>query len=305
MKIIAATYAPMLSSGQLNTSLVKDYAAFLKQNGVVGVFANGSTGDFTSLSTAERMTLIEAWAKYKPSGLKLINHVGHNNLCEAIELAKHSADMVDGIAVVPPFYFRPKSIQDIIYYCQRIAESAPTIPFYYYHIPVLTGAAFPMIKFIEEAKQCIPNFGGIKYTEDNFADLQSCLNHEGQSFELYFGIDEKFLNSLSAGVKGWVGSTYNHLAPLYHHIAQAHTSGDSHLADLLQGKAIQFVEILDAAIGYQGGSKGLMRYFGLDMGPSRFPHKSLMQPEYEYVLDRLREAGLLEYLSESKSIELK
>ncbi len=50
--------------------------------------------------------------------------------------------------------------------CQTIASAAPHLPFYYYHIPEMTGVAFAMRDLVAEVA-AIPeftNFVGIKYT---------------------------------------------------------------------------------------------------------------------------------------------
>ncbi|RYC51760.1 dihydrodipicolinate synthase family protein [Flagellimonas olearia] len=273
-KIIAATYAPMHEDKNLNLEIVKDYAKFLKENKVMGAFVNGSTGDFVSLSTLERKRLIEAWGKSKPEGFYLINHVGHTNLRESKELAEHSSDIVDAIAALPPFYFRPKRMDDLLVYCSEVAQSAPNLPFYYYHIPVLTGVDFLMADFLDRATEMIPNFSGIKYTNDHIQDFGKCLEFAPERISLFFGIDEKFMDSLMTGATGWVGSTYNHLAPLYIKIASCVSHGEMEEAKLLQKKAITFVETLESLGGFHGGSKSFMKQFGLDMGPSRFPHKA-------------------------------
>lgn len=295
--MIAATYAPMHKNGLLNTDIIGDYGNFLMDNKVAGAFVNGSTGDFTSLSTEERKELIEAWSKYRPEGFYLINHVGHTNVREACELAGHGADMVDATAALPPFYFRPKALDDLVFYCKEIAQAAPDIPFYYYHIPVLTKVNLPMLGFIEKAQEQIPNFAGIKYTEDNLSDFKQCAQRGGDTLDMFFGIDEKYIDSLLVDAKGWVGSTYNHLAPLYQGISRHVAQGDLDAARLLQGKAIRFVQVLEALGGYHGGGKSFMRHLGLDMGPSRFPHRTFNENLLNQALQSFEKEGLSVYLS--------
>jgi N-acetylneuraminate lyase len=295
--LIAATYAPMQKDKSLNLDITKEYAKYLRNNGVSGAFVNGSTGDFTSLSTLERKHLIEAWAKNKPEGFYLINHVGHTNLRESKELAEHSSEMVDAIAALPPFYFRPKTMDDLLHYCEEVALSAPNIPFYYYHIPVLTRVDFLMADFLEKATTNIPNFAGIKYTNDHIQDFGKCLKFDSQKIKLFFGIDEKFLDSLIAGATGWVGSTYNHLAPLYIEIASSVSQGKMERAEHLQKKAIAFVETLESLGGFHGGSKSFMKHFGLDMGPSRFPHKAFNEEKLSKAMHLFEEMDIIGYMS--------
>ncbi|WP_209402466.1 dihydrodipicolinate synthase family protein [Pseudozobellia sp. WGM2] len=293
--LIAATYAPMHTDGALNLDIIPAYGAFLKSNKVTGAFVNGSTGDFVSLSTEERKQLIEAWGKSRPENFFITNHVGHTNLREARDLAAHSENLADAICALPPSYFKPKTLESLLYYCSEIAKSAPSIPFYYYHIPVLTGVDLPMIDFLEMASRSIPNFRGIKYSQYNPTDFTKCLNFDQGSHNILFGVDEMLVKSLPLGATGWVGSTYNHLASLYYEIISLFNMGKEDEAKLLQAKAVFFVETLDNIGGFNGAGKSFMRLFGLDMGPSRYPHNTLTDQQLNTAIQALDQKGVLSY----------
>ena len=295
--LIAATYTPLQQDFRINLSAVKTYGTFLKRNQIAGAFVNGSTADFVSLNTEERKLIIDAWSKDKPSDFYLINHVGHNNLREAIALTEHCADKVDAIAALAPFYFKLNSLEQLLEYCKQIALAAPKLPFYYYHIPVLTGANFKMHDFLKIATKEIPNFSGIKFSKNDLIDFKFCLNYNNSSSNILFGVDELYLSSLPLGAAGWVGSTYNHLAPLYHKIKDAFENKDNILAGKLQGKAMRFVELLDHYGGYNGVAKGLMKTLGVDCGPSRFPHSSLNMQRYQQITEALEKEGIFQYTS--------
>lgn len=296
--LIAAAYAPMDPKGLLNLDIIGDYLQFLKTNRIAGAFVNGSTGDFVSLSTDERKELISAWAKYKSRDFAVINHVGHTNLNETRHLAEHSQGLVDAICVLPPYYFRLKSLESLVYYCKRIAGGAPSTPFYYYHIPVLTGTDFPMIDFLKMVEDEIPNFAGIKYSKYDMSDFKECLEHRSGAMDILFGVDEKMATSLEHGAYGWVGSTYNHMAPLYYEIMKRYARGEYEMVKELQEKALFFVHTLDALAGFNGAGKSFMRLFGIDMGPSRFPHTTLDNDQLSMAIKALDKKGLLPYLSQ-------
>src|SRR5690606_29613946 len=175
MNLLAATYAPMKQDLSLNTELISTYGGYLKNNAIKGAFINGSTGDFVSLSSKERMHLMDAWSGQRSDDFKVINHVGHTSLTEAVKLAKHSAILADGIAVLSPYYFTIKSISKLIEYCKEVAKAAPELPFYYYHIPILSGAQLDMRIFVEQAIAEIPNFQGVKFTHNDLIDFQFCI----------------------------------------------------------------------------------------------------------------------------------
>ncbi len=294
--LIAATYAPMHQDSSLNVEIVPQYADFLKGNGVKGVFINGSTGDFTSLSVAERKEITKAWGQNKSSDLFVIDHVGHTSLQEAKELAAYAADKVDGIAALAPYYFRLSDINKLVEYCKEIAACAPNIPFYYYHIPVLTGANFNMAEFLALATPQIPNLAGIKFTNNNLIDYKYSKEFNGGSANILFGFDEIFLASLPFGADGWVGSTYNHLAPLYLAIEEAFNNNNHALAADLQQKSMKFVDVLNAKGGFNGAAKSFMKALGLDLGPSRFPHTTLTEAQIEEAKTELDALGITPYL---------
>lgn len=295
--LIAATYAPMKEDGSLNVAVIKEYGEFLIRNRVSGVFMNGSTGDFTSLTTDERKQITAAWSKNKSSDLYLIDHVGDSSLKVAKELASYASDKVDAIAAVAPFYFRLNSNDKLIEYCKEIASCAPNLPFYYYHIPVLSGANLDMLDFLKRAENEIPNLEGIKFTNNNFIGYKQCKDVSNGKFNLLFGVDELFINSLPLGASGWVGSTYNHLAPLYHKIKELFDNGQMDIASQLQAMAVRFVEILDVSGGFNGVAKGFMSTLGIDCGPSRFPHTTLSTSEFFELKKELDTLGLKEYFS--------
>lgn len=295
-RIIAAAFAPMSADKNIDVNALNSYSKYLQAQKVSGVFINGSTGDFPSLTEEERKSITLEWSHYRLPNFKVIDHVGHTSLKIATDLAKYAADKVDGIAAIAPYYFKPKSIDSLVDYCTEIAECAPDLPFYYYHLPILTGVDFVMVEFMEKVITRIPNFKGIKFTHDNFDDFVKCREFGNAGYEMLFGFDEYFLDSLAKGATGWVGSTYNHLMPLYLEIYQLSLSGKTDEAQKLQSKVLEFVEILNSHSGYNGASKGLMRYLGVDVGPSRYPHQTPSEDTLQKILDQLETAGLAQYL---------
>lgn len=295
--LIAAAYAPFQDNGLLNTSIVPQYADFLIKNNIKGVFINGSTGDFVSLSLEERKELMNAWSRQKKDGFIIINHVGSTNLNEAKELAFHSKDKADAISAIAPYYFKIRKIEKLVEYCKEIASMAPELPFYYYHLPVLSGAYLNMQEFLKLAHSEIPNLRGIKYTSEDLIDFKQASEFKNGSFNILFGYDEWFLNSLPIGASGWVGSTYNHLAPLYQLIKENFDSGKMEEASRLQDLAVRFVQLLDSKGGFNGAGKSFMKQLGIDCGASRFPHITLKSEDFNEIDTQLEKIGIKPYMN--------
>ncbi|MCX7935226.1 MAG: dihydrodipicolinate synthase family protein, partial [Planctomycetota bacterium] len=232
--LIAAPFTPMLPDGGLHLAAIPAYADFLRRNGMIGVFVNGTTGEGQSLTTAERKAVADAWVA-AAKGLKVFVHVGHVSLAEAQDLAQHAQSVgAFAIAACAPYFFKPASASALAQALAPIAAAAPNLPFYYYHIPAMTGVDVPVAAFLQAAAQSIPNLAGAKFTYENLLDFQLCLRAEGGRFDMLFGRDEFLLAGLALGAQGGVGSTYNFAAPLYVEIIAACKRGDFAAARDLQ-----------------------------------------------------------------------
>jgi len=136
--LVAAAFTPFGMDGELNLSQISKLAQLYRTNRLGGVFINGTTGEFASLSLTEQKLLVEAWQSDKgslPVGVML----GGTCIKDMQELALFSAEKeMDAVAMLSPYYFRPKTVADLVEVVAEVASTVPHIPFYYYHIPSLT-----------------------------------------------------------------------------------------------------------------------------------------------------------------------
>ena len=63
-------------------------------------------------------------------------------------------------------------------------RQVPGMPVYFYHIPVLTGVSIPMYEFLERISEMLPNFAGIKYTQEDLMDFMKCLNYKDGRYDI-------------------------------------------------------------------------------------------------------------------------
>ncbi|HMR92680.1 MAG TPA: dihydrodipicolinate synthase family protein, partial [Chitinophagaceae bacterium] len=191
--LIAAPFTPMYKDGSLNLAVIPSYYAMLRTNGVTGAFICGSTGEGVSLSVAEKKAVVEAWAAAAAGDreFKVMTLLGGTSIAECRELALHAqAAGLYAISFTAPFYFKPRDVQALAETCAAVAGAVPGMPFYYYHIPVLTGVSFPMYDLLKAVEPAIPNFAGIKYTHEDFMDFLSCLHYKDGKYDMLWGRDE-------------------------------------------------------------------------------------------------------------------
>jgi len=249
--LIAAPPTGFLADGSIDLAVVPPLAEHLHRQGLAGVFVNGTTGEGLSLTTAERETLALAWRKALPAPMRLIVHVGHTCLAESRGLAAHAQRIgADAVATIPPIFYKPAGIDELIASCAAIAEAAPELPFYYYHIPSMTGVSIAVAPFLEAAVERIPNLAGAKFTFESLYDYIGCIRACDGRFDVLWGRDEMLLGALATGAQGAVGSTYNVMAPIFIKLIDAFRNGDLDRARALQARAT--TTILDL------GSRGCM-----------------------------------------------
>lgn len=294
--IIAAPFTPFHNSSEINYEIIDLIAELLVKNKVGGAFICGTTGEAPSLTHNEKIRIFERWGTTKKEDLTVIAMLGGTCIQEMKELAHVAIEnKLDAISILAPFYFKP-DLDQLIQVCAEVAACAADIPFYYYHIPSLTGAFFPMRQFLEKAEKSIPNLAGIKYTHSDLMDFNLCKMYQDGQYTMLWGSDEVLLSGLVAGADGAVGSTYNYAAPLYHEILKNFSQDNIEEAAALQRLSAKMVQILIKYGGSRAG-KGFMKLIGVDCGPCRLPLSSLSGPAVEMMKIELEQMNFFEFCS--------
>lgn len=269
--LVAAAYTPFGPDGAVDEGRIEIQAQRMIADGLAGVFVCGTTGEGPSLTTAERMLVAERWTRAVGSRLRVLVHVGHNSLEDCRALAEHAQRIgAAGVGCLAPSFFRPRNAGELVAFCARVAAAAPALPFYYYHLPSVTGVHLPMLDFLATAAPRIPTLAGIKYTHEDLADFSACSRFDGGRFEMIFGRDEILLAALACGAGAAIGSSYNYMPGIYHRVIAAFRRGDIAAARETQNQAADIVGVMVRHGGVPAG-KAMMRLVGIDCGPVRLP----------------------------------
>ncbi|HEY0612813.1 MAG TPA: dihydrodipicolinate synthase family protein [Chitinophaga sp.] len=296
--LVAAMFAPFKEDGSMNLSLVPGLVDKLIEDGLTGVFVCGTNGEGPNLTIEERMAMAEAFVKAANKRILVIVHVGHNSIAESRRLAEHAAQIgADAISSVAAFYFKPLSVQNLVNCMAEIASAAPAMPFYYYHIPVLTGVGMDMEEFLRLSHTAIPNLAGIKYTAPTLHEYQACLNFEGGRYDILYGTDEMLLSALAVGAKGAIGSTYSFAAPLYLKVMELFKAGQLKEARQMQLALVQMVRCF---VKYPPipAQRAIMKMLGWDLGPCRLPLSNLSPQDTAALQSALEALGFFSLLDE-------
>lgn len=294
--LINAPFTPFYSNGEVNYQPIEKYIKLLINNGLKGVFINGSSGEGYMLTDEERMRLAEKWVEYSPKDFKVIVHVGSTCVKSSQVLAQHAQQIgAFGIGAMASPFPKVGRIEELVKYCEEIASGAPSLPFYFYHIPAFNGVYLSMLALLQAVDGRIDNFAGIKYTYQSLYEYNQCRLYKNGKYDMLHGQDETILPCLAmGGAQGGIGGTTNYNGRNLVGIIQAWEKGDLEKARELQNFS---QEVINVIVKYRGnivGGKRIMKLIGLDLGPNRTPFQNITDQEEQQLKKDLEAINFFE-----------
>lgn len=297
--LIAAPFTPFAVDGSVDLSAIELLATDLIQQHVRGAFICGTTGEGVALSVAERMAVVERWqavVTQSCSPFPLIVHVGALSVADAKDLARHAQGQgVAAVSIMPPCFVKPQTVGDIVAWVGAIAACCPRLPVTYYHIPVLSGVNVSVHELCEQLIATVPNFAGIKFTNERLDDYAQCQQLYGDRLAVSFGRDEMLLAALAFGAQSAVGSTYNFMAPLYAELWAAWDSGDLVTARRNQHTAQRIIGVLQRHGGIPAMKAIMHRRLGIQP-IMRLPMQTLTDAAIDRLFTELQGQQLLNHV---------
>ena len=166
--------------------------------GVGGLVPGGSTGEFTTLSHAERRQLVEVTVDAAAGRVPVVAGTGALSTRETVELSAHAEQAgAAAVMIVPPFYEAP-SWRELLAHYTEVAD-AISIPIMYYNLPSASGVQLSAEQLRELPVTCLKDTGGdaTAATELIQTDGPTLLN----------GWDTLTFAALAAGVRAVVWGT--------------------------------------------------------------------------------------------------
>ncbi|MBW00410.1 N-acetylneuraminate lyase, partial [Eschrichtius robustus] len=197
---------------EINFSVIGRYVDYLvEEQGVKNIFVNGTTGEGLSLSISERCRVAEEWVTEGRNKLdQIVIHVGALSLKESQELVvghvSKQSTSTESCYVLSTMIDLNTRVNVLINFLKEVAAAAPALPFYYYHIPALTGVKIRAEELLDGIQDKIPTFQGLKFSDTDLLDFGQCVDqNRQQQFAFLFGVDEQLLSALVMGATGAVG----------------------------------------------------------------------------------------------------
>lgn len=222
--IHAALWIPVDESGNLKREALAAHLSWVREKGVHGVLALGSTGEFARMSLRQKEEVLAAVVELS-GPLPVIANLSSINLAEVVTLGRAAQRLgVLGAAIMPPPFF-PVPQDDILDFFLRAAE-AVDLPFYLYNYPEVTGNRIGLEVISAFADRAL--MFGIKQSggELSYHDDLIKLGLE-KNFSVFTAADPQLATYLDKGAAGCLGGVANFLPEYMVQVFNACRAGSS------------------------------------------------------------------------------
>lgn len=238
--------------GDVDEDALADLVASLVDGGVDGLFPCGTTGEFASLTAAERARVFELTVDYA-EGTPVLAGAGATSVAETLSHVEAAADAgADAAVVVPPYFHGANDPAGERAFFEAVGDEAD-LPLLLYNIPSCTGA--PISPEVVASLTTHETYIGLKDSGGDLGYFLRLLRETPEEFLLLQGFDNLLLPSLRMGADGGVNALSNVLPELF---AELYESADDERADRIHERAIAplFERCLD--VGFAPGTKAAL-----------------------------------------------
>jgi 4-hydroxy-tetrahydrodipicolinate synthase len=281
--ILPAIVTPVNSEGKVNRKATRRLVNYLINAGVGGLVPLGGTGEYTALSSQDRVKLVETVVEETARRVPVIAGILTPGFKEAVMTGKDFRSAgADAVMLVTPYYIRPSQEGIRQYYGEFVSKV--DLPVVLYNIPYRTGVCLEpatINQIVDENQRVI----GIKECHTDFSHFTRMMAFVKDKISVLSGEEFLFLPEVMMGAKGGILATAN-LFPrpwirMFEMIGKGNIEG---------ARRIHFglLSLMDAAFAEcnPGPIKEVMGMIDIDVGHALRP----LTPPNQDNLKRLRTA---------------
>ncbi len=223
-----------------------DFTAFTRlielqiANRTDAIICTGTTGESSTLTTDERLSVIQFVVERVNGRVPVIAGTGGNNTEEVVSNSKSAEAIgVDGLLIVTPYYNKT-SQAGLVRHFFTVADAVET-PIIVYNVPSRTG-----LNILPQTMAELCTHENIVGTKEASGNIEQIVNIAAlcPQCDIYSGNDDHVLPVLSVGGKGVISTIANVVPGEMHALCEAFFKGDIQLARQLQ---LQLIPLWKAA----------------------------------------------------------
>ena len=202
-----AMLTPCDPTGEPAIEQVDQLVELFVEQGLDGLYILGSTGQGPLLAVEQRKAVAERVLQSAAGRIPVIVHVGAAATDDALELARHAAEIgADAVSSVAPYYYRISA--DAVFEHYRRVGSATALPFFVYHLSTTDTLSLSAGEYVNRLLS-LPNIAGMKYTDFDLCRLGQIRVQAGARLQLFSGADQLICHAVLSGADGAIGTFYN------------------------------------------------------------------------------------------------
>lgn len=279
---------PFTADGRLDEAGLARFVDWQIREGVHGLIPLGSTGEFLSLTRAERRRVGEIVVETAAGRVPVLIGTAAEWTDEAADLASEAQSIgADGVMIIPPFYSSPTADEIVTHY--RKISDAISIPIMIYNNPFTSNVDLSAVLVARLSE--IDNVSYIKESSGSVPRTAEIIRLCGDRMTVFSGYHP--WESYRVGAAGYV-SVFSNIAPALSSELYTRAVVDD---DFAGSRAIadRIAPLLDALAGdlYVSATKAALEMIGQPVGAPRAPRLPLPEEKRAPLKAVLAGLGLL------------
>ena len=281
-----ALVTPFTNDG-INFEELRKLIEFQILEGIDGLVICGTTGESSTMSLAEKKSVIDFSVKVANGRVPIIAGTGGNNTADAVAMSKYAESVgADGLLLVTPYYNKTTQ-KGLITHFSKIAESV-NIPIILYNVPSRTGLNIEPEICLELSK--IPNIVAIKEASGNISQVAKIANLCNDELTIYSGNDDQILPILSLGGLGVISVLSNVYPKFVHEMVMDYLTGNWQKSTASQIYSLPLINALFSEVN-PIPIKYALNKIGFNCGIPRLPLIELSDKNKERIDTLLKETS--------------
>jgi len=256
--------------------------------GISGIVVAGTTGEGSTLTDREHEDVIAFCVKKVAGRVPVIAGTGSNNTAHAIERTKTACGAgADAVLLVTPYYNKTTQRGLVASYTAVADES--TVPCILYNVPSRTG-----LNMLPDTLNILADHERIAAVKEACGNLTQVANEIrlcGDRIDIYSGVDEQIVPTLSLGGKGIISVVANILPKETSQICSRFFAGDVKGAAEIQLRLLPLMEQLMIETN-PIPAKSACAAIGFGSDLLRLPLVNMEEKNRQKLFALMKEAGL-------------
>jgi 4-hydroxy-tetrahydrodipicolinate synthase len=185
----------------VDVDAVRADVAFQIEGGVDAIICCGSLGEASTLVADEKVAIARAAKEAAGGRVPVMLTIAEDSTRAGARLAERAAELeLDGLMVLPAMRYVSTPRETMAHF--RTMARATDLPIMVYNNPVAYAVDITPPMFAELADE--PNFVAMKESSGDVRRISDIVNHVGDRYAIFTGVDDLALESLMLGAVGWV-----------------------------------------------------------------------------------------------------